>query len=183
MRTRAFLLIATVSLPGAGCLSEPAGIPPGVLDAYVPDAGPPQSRAAMAPLNGTSAVGSAVFTKDIFGAGGVSLVVTMTGVIPDGDHGIHIHELPDCSGPDGATAGPHWNPLGMGPEVPIEMQLGELGNITISGGAGTLSIAKPGWTLGEGSLTDVVGRSVIVHLDPAAGARISCGVTPAAQRY
>ena len=179
-----FLLLGAALVLGAGCLSDPA-VTPGIPDAIIYDAGPPRSTATLAPLQGTAVAGDAVFTKDIFGAGAVSLTVMLTGVVPDGDHGIHIHETPDCSAPDGTSAGPHWNPLG-GPEadpaVPIEMQLGELGNITIAGGAGTLTIAKPSWTLGDGATTDVVGHAIILHLERDAGARIACGVTPAAAR-
>ena len=147
------------------------------------DAGPPQSVASMAPLQGTSVSGSAVFTHQIFGDNSVTLTITVAGVVPDGNHGIHIHQTPDCSSIDGESAGPHWNPLG-GPEagIPLEDQLGELGNITISGGAGTLSLTKPMWTLGDGATTDVIGHAVIMHLNPDAGARIACGVTGPMQR-
>ncbi len=152
----------------------------GSIDATPPiDAGPPQSRAPLAQLQGSGATGEAVFTLV---AGVVTLEISLTGVIPDGNHGIHIHEVPDCSAVDGGSAGPHWNPLGgpgAEPPVPLEQQLGELGNIVITAGAGTLSISKPMWTLGDGALTDVVGRSMILHRDVDGGPRIACGVTAA----
>lgn len=147
------------------------------------DAGPPQSIASMAPLQGTAVNGQAVFTHQIFGDNSVTLTISLSGVVPDGNHGIHIHETPDCSAVNGDSAGPHWNPLG-GPEagIPLEDQLGELGNITITGGSGTLTVAKPMWTLGDGALTDVIGHAVILHLNPDAGERIGCGVTGPMQR-
>ncbi len=180
MRTnpRLLLVLAALGGSGLGCLGTPAASSPPVPDAYEPpDAGPPKSRATIAQLQGSGAAGMATFTLV---EGVVTLEVAMTGVIPDGDHGIHIHELPDCSAPDGASAGPHWNPLGDAlsePPVPIEQQLGELGNIVIAGGSGTLTLSKPGWTLGDGALTDVVGRALVVHRDLDAGPRIACGPT------
>lgn len=169
--------LAALSLGGLG------GCDLGGAATAVFDAGPPQSVAAMAPLQGTSVSGSAVFTHEIFGDNSVTLAITLSGVVPDGMHGIHIHQTPDCSAVDGESAGPHWNPLG-GPEagIPVEDQLGELGNIMISGGAGTLSLSKPMWTLGDGALTDVIGHAVVLHLEIDAGARIACGVTGPMQR-
>lgn len=126
--------------------------------------------------------GTAAFTEQ---GGEVTLVIELSNVLPQGLHGIHIHEVGDCSAIDGSSAGGHWNPygamhgmLGMG-----ESHLGDLGNIDIdAAGSGTLMITTPEWTIGTGDDTDVVGRAIILHegeddLSPAPdpGARIGCG--------
>lgn len=61
--------------------------------------------------------------------------------------------------------------------------LGDLGNITIAAnGTGTLTRANAGWKLGDGSLADVIGHSIIFHASPddgtmpSAGARVGCGI-------
>src|SRR5690606_22990477 len=111
--------------------------------------------------------------------------IELTGVEPAGLHGIHIHEVGDCSAADGTSAGGHWNPdgnmhgmLGMG-----ESHLGDLGNIDIDDtGAGTLMITTDQWTIDTGDDTDVVGRGIILHAgeddlspNPDPGPRIACG--------
>ena len=42
-------------------------------------------------------------------AGGLKVSAALVGV-PPGQHGFHIHEKGDCSAPDGASAGGHFNP-------------------------------------------------------------------------
>jgi Cu/Zn superoxide dismutase len=83
-------------------------------------------------------------------------------------------------------AGPHWDdddtaatnhhlPEGNG-------HLGDMGNITVTGGAGTLSFGNPLWTLGDGKPTDVVPHAIIFHekmddgMMPSAGARWGCAL-------
>lgn len=134
-------------------------------------------------LGDNDALGTATFTQ----AGDeVTLVIELQDVLPQGPHGIHIHEVGDCSSPDGTSTGGHWNPygamhgmLGMG-----ESHLGDLGNVQVERtGEGTLMITTDAWTIGTGDDTDVVGRGIILHegednLMPDAnpGPRIACGV-------
>src|SRR5262245_14711183 len=40
---------------------------------------------------------------------GVKVALALDG-IPAGEHGAHVHEKGDCSAPDGASAGGHFNP-------------------------------------------------------------------------
>lgn len=127
--------------------------------------------------------------------GGVSIAGTISGLPPNTAHGFHIHENGACgdsTGTDGTVtvggaAGGHWNPAGhmhAGPGG--ESHLGDLGNITANAsGDATVSITKAMMTIGDSSMTDVLGKSVIVHANPDdlttqptgnAGGRIGCGV-------
>ncbi len=60
------------------------------------------------PKSKSKLVGSATLTET---DGGVRVVLTVEGISP-GDHGAHVHEKGDCSAPDGASAGGHFNPAG-----------------------------------------------------------------------
>ena len=55
--------------------------------------------------NGT-AVGSATFMQE---SGGVRIKGEFKG-LPPGMHGIHVHAVGKCDGPDFMTAGGHFNP-------------------------------------------------------------------------
>jgi superoxide dismutase, Cu-Zn family len=119
--------------------------------------------------------------------------VEVTGDIENltpGKHGFHIHDKGDCSAPDAASAGPHFNPTHKhhgGPDT-AERHSGDLGNIE----ADSSGKAHIQWK-GKLSLTggdSIIGKSVVVHekaddlkTDPAgnSGARIACGVIEAAK--
>ena len=141
--------------------------------------------ARMEPKSGSSVGGAVVFTA-------FEGPMVMGGVLDGGEPGtnaIHIHEVGDCSAPDGTSAGPHFNPAGAphgSPDDPDgQHHAGDLGNITFDehGQARFDRVLGTGLTF-EGE-TGIVGRSVIVHAEPddfetqptgAAGARIACGV-------
>src|ERR1700734_3260246 len=65
--------------------------------------------ASLSPTKGNDVSGTVTFTKV---DGGVKIVADVTGLTP-GSHGFHIHEFGDCSAPDGASAGGHFNPTHM----------------------------------------------------------------------
>lgn len=121
--------------------------------------------------------------------GGVKIHVVATGLTP-GKHGIHVHAVGKCEGPDFKTAGGHFNPHGKlhGLRNPEGAHVGDLANLVVgkSGKAKATFVAK-GATLGEGagSLFGPEGTSLVIHAaaddemtDPAgnSGARIACGV-------
>jgi len=117
--------------------------------------------------------------------------------ISAGDHGFHIHENPDC-GPkekDGAmvaaqAAGPHFDPHKTGKNTGPHGggHKGDLPKLVASAdGKVTGSFVVDGL-----HLADIRGRSVMIHAggdnysdEPAplggGGARIACGVVPAAK--
>lgn len=115
---------------------------------------------------------------------GVKVVLSVDGV-PPGEHGSHVHEKADCSAPDAASAGGHFNPAASPHALPATSprHLGDLGNIVIAAdGKGTLEIVAPGANLKEGDPNSFLGRAIIVHekkddgSQPTgnAGGRIGC---------
>jgi Cu-Zn family superoxide dismutase len=134
------------------------------------------------PTEGNDVAGTVTFTEV---EGGVQVTADVTGLAP-GDHGFHVHQLGDCSAPDGTSAGGHFNPMGMehgGPDADVR-HVGDLGNITADeSGHATYSRVDPMLSLsGE---TSIIGRAVIIHAGTddltsqptgAAGARLACGV-------
>jgi superoxide dismutase, Cu-Zn family len=119
----------------------------------------------------------------------VQVVADIQNLTP-GKHGFHIHDKGDCSAPDAASAGPHFNPTQKhhgGPDT-ADHHSGDLGNIT----ADASGKAHLDWK-GKLSLTgtnSIVGKSVVVHekeddlkTDPSgnSGARIACGAIVAAE--
>ncbi|HTI97882.1 MAG TPA: superoxide dismutase family protein [Dongiaceae bacterium] len=141
--------------------------------------------ATLAPTQGNTAVGTVTFTQE---ANGVHVVADVTG-LSQGDHGFHIHEKGDCSAPDGASAGGHFNPTGMphgGPDSP-QHHLGDLGNITADA-SGHAHLDRVFSFLSLQGTNSIVGHGVIVHAgkddftsQPSgnAGARVACGVIEA----
>lgn len=105
---------------------------------------------------------------------------------PGGWHAVHIHEVGDCSAPDGSSAGGHFNPGGLMHGAPDahEHHAGDLGNMWVqSDGTGRKVILMPELTVSPGAHS-VVGRAIIVHASADdlttqptgnAGGRIGCG--------
>ena len=132
--------------------------------------------------SGSSLSGFATFTEK---AGGVEVVVTVSGVTP-GWHAVHIHEMGDCSADDGTSAGGHFNPGGHDHGAPhaAERHAGDLGNMWVDDdGNGYHVVFMPELTVDRGAF-GVIGRSIIVHEKAddlvsqptgAAGGRIGCG--------
>jgi Cu-Zn family superoxide dismutase len=142
------------------------------------------AQANLEPLGGSGVMGMAMFTME---NGMVTLTVNIEGAKP-GEHGIHIHEVPDCSMNGDAAMG-HWNPANMahGQWGGKAFHLGDIGNISVKGnGKGTFTMTTNMWTVGDGAMgTDVTKHAFMVHADPDdfvtqpsgnAGARIACGV-------
>jgi Cu-Zn family superoxide dismutase len=147
--------------------------------------------AVLASKSGSTVTGSATFTVS---GGLVTLKLNVAHAEP-GPRGVHIHQTGDCSDPNAANAGGHWNPdmhtHGSGaPDAGATSHLGDLGNITIGAdGAGTLTHSNPEWKLGDGSPFDVLGKAIVVHKNTddlvtnasdagpgMSGARLACGV-------
>jgi Cu-Zn family superoxide dismutase len=135
--------------------------------------------------------GTATFRMGRSGAN-LNIVVALKG-LPPGDHAVHIHVNPACDAPAFTTAGGHFNPDNKqhGMDNPMGHHNGDMPqNITIAAdGTGTATYRVNYLTLAAGAPTSVLGHSIMVHekaddmkTDPTgnAGARIACGVIPAA---
>lgn len=123
----------------------------------------------------------AVLTED--GTGRVHLNVKVSGLSP-GRHGIHVHTVGACGGPDFAVAGSHHNPLGRAHGE----HAGDLPNLVVNGhGHGRLNTTVTGFSLSAGptGAFDADGSAIVVHAaeddfvtQPTgnSGGRVACGV-------
>lgn len=179
-------LIAAASLSLlaiAGCQKaqapKPAEAPPPPV-AEAPSA--PDAIVILNPTQGQSAGGIATFTAS---SDGVEVSIDLSGLTP-GEHGIHIHEVGDCSAPDASSAGGHFNPAAAqhgAPGAPSH-HAGDFGNITANTeGRAHLAFVSQSFQL-EGEQS-IVGRAFIVHEKPDdlttqptgnSGGRIACGI-------
>jgi Cu-Zn family superoxide dismutase len=130
-------------------------------------------------------IGTATFAA---ATGAVRIDVDVT-QLPPGTHGIHIHAVGKCEGPDFKTAGGHFNPAGKkhGKDNPEGQHNGDLLNLEVGAdGHGAASLLDTNVTLGDGptSLFQPGGTAIVIHAgpddyktDPAgnSGARIACG--------
>lgn len=143
-----------------------------------------EAMADLTPKSGSTVKGMAHFKAE---GKTITLTVTVKEALP-GRHGVHIHEMGDCSAPDASSAGEHWNPLNKrhGRWGAEQYHLGDIGNIEVDqSGSGTLTFTTDEWAIGSGGANDVVGKSVVVHSNAddfvsqpsgGAGERVACGV-------
>jgi Cu-Zn family superoxide dismutase len=148
---------------------------------------PLRATAALQPTKGSKAFGEATFEEV---DGKVRVIVFTQGLVPDREHGFHIHEAGDCSSGDGMSAKGHFNPHSKphGPPSTAERHAGDLPALKADkGGRAKLDVTVDLITVRPGPAS-VVGRGLIIHADPDdyktqptgnAGARIACGVIKA----
>src|SRR5205814_35083 len=143
---------------------------------------------AVAELKNSSGqpAGIATFTQV---PGAVRVVIEAKG-LPPGPHGVHIHEVGKCEGPQFTTAGGHFNPEKKqhGTLNPQGAHAGDLPNLTIAAdGTGRLETTSDRISLTSGakSVFDADGSAVVVHAGPDdfktdptgnSGGRVACGV-------
>lgn len=120
--------------------------------------------------------------------GALRVIGRITGLSPLAEHGFHIHELGDCSAPDGSSAGGHFNPSGHphGQRDAGPHHAGDLPNLRADAkGETAVDVLLPALEIGTKGPRDVLGRAAVVHeqaddyrTQPAgnSGARIACGV-------
>lgn len=136
--------------------------------------------------SGSKLSGTAMFTAV---KGGVDVRVQIAGA-PPGQIATHVHEMGDCSAPDGSSAGGHFNPQGHPHALPpaVERHLGDLGNIAVGpDGTGSTEVVVMGANLEPNDPDSFLNRAIIVHEkrddggQPTgnAGGRIGCGVISA----
>jgi Cu-Zn family superoxide dismutase len=144
----------------------------------------PSAIAVLAPTQGNSVRGAVDFVRT---GNGVTVTVGLSGLAPNSTHGIHIHEVGDCTARDGSSAGGHFNPMGTehGGTSGAKRHGGDLGNIRADAGGNAVATLKiDGVAFGTGA-DSIIGRSLVVHANaddlksqPAgnSGARLACGI-------
>ncbi|MBX3566070.1 MAG: superoxide dismutase family protein [Sphingomonas sp.] len=170
---RGLAVAAVAGLMVAGCVSAEKNA------RYM--AGHFRAQADLATPDGTP-VGTAV-AEEI--DGDIRVIVEAKGMA-EGVHGVHIHAVGKCEGPDFASAGGHWNPTAHqhGKENPMGPHMGDLPNLNLNkDGRGQITFTVKGGTFA--GLMDQDGAALVVHAgeddyktDPSgnSGGRIACGV-------
>lgn len=142
---------------------------------------------------GGDTIGFANLTEDATGTLHVS--VHAKGLTP-GLHGIHIHNVGDCTagvGPFFLASGSHHNPHGAqhGSENAAGPHAGDLPNLQVNaGGVGqvTTKLDLASLSAGGGTVFDTNGSALVIHAGPDdlvtdptgnSGGRVACGVIEA----
>lgn len=131
--------------------------------------------------------GEIIFTEE---NGKVKLEGNFSGLNPDGEKAIHIHEKGDCSSDDGTSAGGHWNPNDTEHgkwNAEDGYHAGDIGNLEVNeDGTASITFETDQWCIDcddEGK--NIVGKAIIIHeaaddfeTQPTgdAGGRVGCGV-------
>jgi Cu-Zn family superoxide dismutase len=147
--------------------------------------GAPGSAAAdLQPTRGHAAAGRFEFLQV---GPRVRVQATVTGLAPRSEHGVHVHEVGDCSAPDASSAKGHFNPYGK-PHAHYtapERHAGDLPPLTADERGRASYVVELDIISLTGGPANIIGRSVVVHANPDdfrtqpagnSGARIACGV-------
>jgi len=165
--------LAMTGMLGLGCAESPSTPQKVTLGAAV---------AELVPIDASNVSGKVTF-KQVEQI--LEIDVEASGLKP-GKHGIHVHNLGDCSGEGAKNAGPHFSvgpvPHGM-PDL-SNSHNGDLGNVTADEKGNVKAHLSSKNMLLMGA-TNIVGKSVVIHgaeddmtSQPAgnSGARVACGV-------
>ena len=145
---------------------------------------PLRATAQLQPTKGNKTFGEATFEEV---GGKVHVVIYVQGLKPGQEHGMHIHEVGDCSSGDGMSTKGHFNPFGMphASHASAQRHAGDLPSLKANKeGRAKVDLELDVITVAPGPAS-IIGRGLIVHADPDdfrtqptgnAGARIACGV-------
>ena len=126
-------------------------------------------------------IGTAVLTP---AAKGVRIKLDIKD-LPPGEHSIHIHQFAKCEAPDFKSAGPHFDPTGMGHmhDMPPAGDIPDFALVVGQDGTAHATTTAPNVTLGsdDHSVFSNGGTAIVIHAvaggtGTAAPARIACGV-------
>ncbi len=176
-------MMAILALMGCAPKEAPAPQSEPEVAEEMAEAEPMMAAAELASRSDGTAHGTVTFMQS---EDGVTISAHIEGA-PPGPHGLHVHEIGDCSSEDFKSAGGHFNPSETphGAPTDAERHAGDLGNIEVGeSGAGHLVLSSDLLTVADGA-NAAVGRAVILHEKAddlasqptgAAGGRIACGV-------
>jgi len=143
-----------------------------------------RANAQLQATTGNKTFGEATFEQR---GNKVHVVIYVQGLKPGQEHGLHIHEVGDCSSGDGMSAKGHFNPFGKphGSPGTAERHAGDLPALKAEkNGRAKVDVEVDVITVTPGPAS-IIGKAVIVHADPDdyktqptgnAGARLACGV-------
>jgi Cu-Zn family superoxide dismutase len=176
----------------------PGGPSPAPVDPSLPQGqgrGNAPFQMAHANIRGANGLTGAATLYEIANSGNGHMIQILLTVqnAPPGMHGLHIHAVGQCDGPNFATAGGHFDPGPAGnadPDVNHPYHMGDLPNLTVgANGIGNMNAYTTRVTMGGPTgLFDADGSALVIHqnLDPlvsgpagsgiAGGPRIACGV-------
>ena len=154
----------------------------GACQSMSPDG--PKATADLQPTKGSTVRGSVSFVQV---GSKVRVSARVTGLRPNGEFGFHIHEAGDCSSGDGMSTKGHYNPLGKphSHHGTPERHAGDLPSLKSDGGGNASMTADLDIITVSPGPASVVGRGLIVHVQPDdfktqptgnAGARSACAV-------
>jgi superoxide dismutase, Cu-Zn family len=142
--------------------------------------GPHEKRAdaQLLPTVGNTARGAVTFIER---SDGVQVTYNLSGLPPNSDHALQIHERGDCNAADGSSAGAVFAPAAEELKAGARVE-GDLGNIHAdANGFATGFIVAPDVSLD--GVRSVLSRSVLIYRDPSdpyfpahgAGPALACG--------
>ena len=149
------MLGAAACFFGASAFSEPESQPASQ------SAAARKAICVLAPTEGNAAEGVVTFEEE---AGGVMIVVEVSGLEPNSKHGFHVHQYGDVSAKDGTATGGHFNPHAVdhaGPDADTR-HVGDLGNLEADAD-GVARMRRLDTLLKLDGENSVIGRGVIVH--------------------
>lgn len=163
-------LVAAYAVFTSGCASKPCcDNPDHGKHGAAAVAGPviKQLVATIQPTAGNKCAGSVRFTEV---DGIVYVYAEISGLTPNQQHAIHIHEFGDGTSTDGTKAGGHYNPQDNQHGLPgsAATHAGDLGNLQADAEGKTVYRAefKNISMLGKNA---IIGRGVIIHAKPDDG--------------
>ena len=143
----------------------------------------PRAVSVLQAKSGSNIQGSISFTQS---GNNILVTGTFSGLTPNSEQGIHIHEFGDCSALDASSAGGHYNPNSTrhGKHDSLSSHAGDMPNLKVDANGNSYYQAS----LNHFSLVgehNIIGKSVVVHRNkddyvtqPAgnSGERIGCGI-------
>jgi Cu-Zn family superoxide dismutase len=144
----------------------------------------PRATANLQPTKGSNVRGTVTFVQV---GSQVRVTANVSGLAPNGEFGFHIHEAGDCSSGDGMSAKGHFNPYNRphGHHSTQERHAGDMPNLRSDGAGNAALTANLDVITVEPGPASIVGRGLIVHVQPDdyksqpvgnAGARSACAV-------
>ena len=103
-------------------------------------------------------------------ADSVTVKITLNNCVDGKAYPVHIHTGAACT--DATTQGGHWD-MTRGEGIPNIMCSGTSGTTTYNRAATDATLK---WSVGDGSATDVIGHTIVVHDPDVNMTRVACGV-------